>query len=241
MDQLPSTGAEVPAPVPARPKPRSRGSTWRLPLALILLCVVPMFGGSVRLIELANDVQVTPDNDHVLITTPIPIVVHIISACLYGVLGAFQFSAGLRHRHRGWHRAEGRVLVPLGLTAALSALWMTLFHPWPAGTGTLLYLFRLGFATAMALSLVLGFTAIRRRDIRHHRRWMTRAYAIGLGAGTQIFTLGFGEAIFGSAEVTHDLLMGAAWVINLAIAEWSLGTWRIRRSRTGAVQIAGLS
>ncbi len=241
MEQLLSTGAGVPAPAPANPKPRSRGPTWRLPLALVLLAIVPMFGGSIRLIELAGDVQITPDNDHVFITTPIPIVVHIISACLYSVLGAFQFSAGLRRRHRGWHRVAGRVLIPLGLVAALSALWMTLFYPWPAGTGALLYLFRLAFASAMTISIVLGFAAIRRRDVRHHRRWMTRAYAIGLGAGTQIFTLGFGEAIFGTAAVTHDLLMGAAWVINLAIAEWSLGTWHIRRTRTGAEQMAELS
>ena len=240
MDQLLSGAPGSPAPIPTQRKPRSRPPTWRLPLALTLLAVIPLFGGSIRLIELAGDIQLTPDNDHVFITTPLPIVLHIISACLYSVLGAFQFSAGLRRRHSRWHRAAGRLLVPLGLAAALSALWMTLFYPWPGGTGALLFLFRLLFSTAMTLSLVLGFSAIRRRDVGRHRRWMTRAYAIGLGAGTQILTLGFGQAIFGHAEVTHDLLMGAAWVINLAVAERFLGTWRIRRPQPAAVQVAEL-
>ena len=47
----------------------------------------------------------------------------------------------------------------------------------------------------MGAFLVLGFTAIRRRDIPAHRAWMIRAYALGLGAGTQAFTEGVGEAL----------------------------------------------
>jgi uncharacterized membrane protein len=41
----------------------------------------------------------------------------------------------------------------------------------------------------MALSLCLGVAAIRRRDISRHRAWMLRAYALGLGTGTQVVTL----------------------------------------------------
>ena len=40
----------------------------------------------------------------------------------------------------------------------------------------------------MALAIVLGLAAIRRRDIARHRAWMIRGYAIGLGAGTQALT-----------------------------------------------------
>ena len=71
----------------------------------------------------------------------------------------------------------------------------------------------------MAASIVLGFAAIRRGDVTHHRAWMTRAYALALGAGTQVFTQGIGEAIFGTSELTSDLMLGAGWVINLAVAE----------------------
>ena len=49
---------------------------------------------------------------------------------------------------------------------------------------------------------------------------MTRAYALALGAGTQVFTLGVGPALFGPGEAHHDLSLGAAWVINLAVAEY---------------------
>lgn len=72
-------------------------------------------------------------------------------------------------------------------------------------------MFRLVVGSAMALSIVLGFAAIRRRDVTRHRAWMTRAYALGLGAGTQGFTLGFGEAVFGTGELSTALLLGAGW------------------------------
>ena len=51
---------------------------------------------------------------------------------------------------------------------------------------------------------------------------MIRAYAIGLGAGTQVFTEGIGGALFGTGVVAGDLAKGAAWVINLAVAEWAI-------------------
>ena len=81
-------------------------------------------------------------------------------------------------------------------------------------------MFRLLFASGMAGSIILGLAAIRRRDIVRHRAWMTRAYALALGAGTQAFTVGLGEAAFGAGAVRHDLMMGAGWAINLAVAEW---------------------
>ena len=60
----------------------------------------------------------------------------------------------------------------------------------------------------MAASIVLGFTAIRRGDVARHRAWMTRAYALALGAGTQVFTQGIGHAVFGTSELTTDLSLG---------------------------------
>jgi hypothetical protein len=70
-------------------------------------------------------------------------------------------------------------------------------------------------------SIVLGFAAIRRRDVRRHRAWMIRAYALGLGAGTQVLTGMAGAVLLGAPGVlSSDLLNGAAWVINLAVAEW---------------------
>ena len=47
-------------------------------------------------------------------------------------------------------------------------------------------------------------------------------YQLGLGAGTQVFTEGFGEAIFGTGVLAGDLAKGVAWLVNLAVAEWAI-------------------
>jgi len=48
---------------------------------------------------------------------------------------------------------------------------------------------------------------------------MIRAYAIGLAAGTQVFTKGIGGTILGTGVLAADLANSAGWAINLAIAE----------------------
>ena len=90
----------------------------------------------------------------------------------------------------------------------------------------------------MGISIVLGLAAIRRRDIARHRAWMTRAYALALGAGTQAFTVGFGEAVFGAGVVRTDLMMGAGWAINLAVAEWVIRRPAARRARRARLALA---
>jgi uncharacterized membrane protein len=200
----------------------SAGSAKWLIAGLLLLSAIPMAGGAFRLTELTGGAPNTPDNAR-FFASPLPVVVHIVSSSLFAVLGAFQFSARFRRRRPAWHRAAGRLLVPCGLLVALSALWMTLFYPRPALTGDLLYVLRLLFGSAMIASLVLGLTSIRRGNVRQHRAWMMRGYAIRLGAGTQVLTLLAGELIFGPpGELSGDLLRGAGWVINLAVVEWAI-------------------
>lgn len=105
---------------------------------------------------------------------PIPVVLHILVVIPYCVVGALQFAPALRRRRRGWHRAAGKVLAPLGLVAALSGLWMAHPYPWPEGDGELVYMFRLIFGSAMLLSIVLALAAVRRRDFATHGAWVTR-------------------------------------------------------------------
>lgn len=195
-------------------------AVWRVPVALILLSILPLIMGVFRLNQLANGAEITTANAR-FFASPIPVVLHIVGAVVYALLGAFQFVSRFWRRGTGWHRIAGRLLVPCGLAVGLSGLWMTIFYPRPAGASDLLYVLRLLFGSGMILSIILGYAAIRRGDILQHRAWMTRGYAIGLGAGTQVLTLMIGEMIGGKPnELGNALLMGAGWVINLAVAEW---------------------
>ena len=207
---------------------------------LITLAFIPVAAGVVRLSMLANlfadGAPLTPDNAR-FISAPIPVVLHIVSATIYTLLGAFQFAPGFRRRRPDWHRAAGRILVVAGLVAALSGLWMAMLYAIIPTDSALLHAFRLFFGSAMALSIVLGTLAIRRREVARHQHWMRRAYAIGLGAGTQALTQFPLLLLFGAPnESTLALMMGAAWVVNLAVAEWLIRRERGAASRAVATR-----
>lgn len=212
--------------------PTKAHSIWWLVAALLVLSAIPVAAGVFRLSQLASNPEITPANAR-FVTAPLPVVLHIIGASLYAVLGAFQFVPALRKRRNNWHRIAGWFLIPSGLSVALSGLWMTLFYPWPAGDGVILYGLRLIFGSAMLVAILLGSAAIRRRDFVRHGGWMLRAYAIGMGAGTQALILTIGEMIVGPPdELRRALLMGAAWVLNLAVAEWAIRRRPTPRIRT---------
>jgi uncharacterized membrane protein len=215
-------------PGPQRRPGAQKESSWRVPVALIVLSPIPVVTGSLRLLDVAGGPPVMPANPR-LDASPVPLMVHVVGAVLYAVLGAFQFSARLRRRHLNWHRRSGRILVGAGLAVALSGLWMTLFFPGAPG-GDLLWGIRLLVSLAMAAFLILGFSAIRRRDLPAHRAWMMRAYALGLGPGTQAFTEGVGEVLFGATDLTKALALGLGWAINAVVAKWLIRRPSVRRA-----------
>ncbi len=195
---------------------------WLIPASLVGLSLVPAVAGSVRLAQLAGGTAITTDNARFFLQ-PLPVVLHILAAIPFAIVGAFQFAPSFRRRNRRWHRLAGRALAPLGLIVALTGLWMAQFYPWPAGDGEALYVMRLLFGSAMAASIAMGFLEIVRRDYKAHGAWMTRAYAIGMGAGTQVLTHLPWFILFGKpAEAPRAVLMAAGWIINLVVAEWSI-------------------
>ena len=200
----------------------ARERSWPVPVALVALVAIPLTAGTLRLIQLAGGPAILPA-DHRFAGFPTPLVVHILGATVFALLGDPAVRAAVPAPAPGLAPScRPRCWSCAGMVVAISALWLTLFYEAQPGTGALLYGFRLVFGPALAACLVLGLAAVRRGDIASHRAWMLRGYAIGLGAGTQVFTEGFGGALFGTGVVAGDLAKGAAWVINLAVAEWAI-------------------
>ncbi|WP_127125220.1 DUF2306 domain-containing protein [Georgenia sp. SYP-B2076] len=200
------------------PLPRREPAPWRVPAGLILLSLFPIVGGAMRLTELAGGAELTSQNER-FFDSPVPVSIHIVSVTVYSLLGAFQFVPSLRGR--SWHRVAGRVLVPAGLLAALSGLWMAVFYTLPGGDGAFLLIVRVIIGSAMVVSIALGvFSVSWRRDLVRHGAWMTRAYAIGAAAGTEALLIIGPELLSTPLNLeAQGVITGTACVINLALAE----------------------
>lgn len=202
-------------------------SRWMVPAGLVALSLVPAVAGSLRLLELGTSGEVTPANER-FFAHPVATSVHIVSSLVFALLGAFQFSDTIRRDFPRWHRRAGRILVPAGFAMALSGLWLTLFLPAAPYDGPALFATRLVVGVAILGSLAYGIRAILVRDFATHGARMMRAYALGLGAGTQVFThipwLVFPEI---RNETTRALCMGAGWGLNLVVCEVILRRRRV--------------
>lgn len=211
---------------------RHSKADWPVPAALIALSLVPVLAGGARLAHLMMGPPITPE-DVRFVAAPGPVIVHIMAVTLYCLLGAFQFAPGWRRRHPRWHRMAGRILVPCGLLAALTGLWMTQFYLRIATDSAALYGMRLAVGAAMVTAIVLAVDAVRKRNYRSHGAWMIRAYALGQGAGSQVFThLPWFILVGAPGPTSRAWLMAAGWAINIVFAEWIIARKFLSRPRS---------
>lgn len=207
-----------------RPVSNKKTPEWLIPAGLILLSLIPIIAGVFRMTQLGKGL-VTPENERFFVN-PLPVILHIISFIIYCLIGAFQFSRSFRQSKPKWHRRAGKILIPAGLMTALTGLWMTQFYPSVNFDGPVLYFMRLIVGSTMILFIGLAIDAIRKRDFPKHGAWMIRAYALALGAGTQVLThIPFFIFPTIQGEATRALFMGLGWGINLVLAEWIIQRW----------------
>lgn len=71
-------------------KKTKSSSNW-IVVALLVLSVFPLAAGAFRLTQLAGGAEITPANVR-FFASPLPVVLHILSAFVYAFLGAIQFA-----------------------------------------------------------------------------------------------------------------------------------------------------
>ena len=130
---------------------------------------------------------------------------HIVPGVIYLLGAPLQLSRRFRTRHYTVHRRLGRVLLSCALLSGVLALVFGLLHSWG---GWLEASAALVFGVWFVACLVLAFRAIRRDDVPQHRRWMIRAFAVGIGIGTIRIWVGIFTPIViirngGAEDLTH--------------------------------------
>jgi uncharacterized membrane protein YozB (DUF420 family) len=112
--------------------------------------------------------------------------------------------------------------VPAALISVSLALIFGLRFPWG---GTLEALAAVVFGCWFLVCLLLAVRAIRRDQVPVHRRWMIRAFAVGLGVGTIRIWIGL---LFGTGLLDfHDSFAAAFWIglsLHVLAGEWWIRT-----------------
>jgi uncharacterized membrane protein len=165
--------------LPRRRSPRLLGTG-------IAILILIMLGFTVKrlVIDLPNLAAGTlPDNayDTRFVRHPWLTYLHIAPGVLYMVGATLQLAYWFRSRHYTVHRRMGRILLTAGLLTGVTAVVIGLWFPFGGLVeASAVVLFSIWFLVC----LILAFRAIRADDMVHHRRWMIRAFAIGVAVGT---------------------------------------------------------
>lgn len=202
---------------------------------LLLLCLIPILAGIYRLWMLYTG-NSSIENSR-FINMPVPVVIHILSMIIYAPLSVVQFVPSLRSKLIRYHKKIGLILVVAGLLVAISGLWMTQFYPRTGYDGFSLYLLRWAVGLVILFSIFCALRKLFTRQFIMHGDWMLRAYALSMGAGTQVFTH-IPLYIFPSiqSEQSRFWAMASGWCINIIFAEWI-----IQKNKTIYLQSGGIA
>ncbi|MDN4503899.1 DUF2306 domain-containing protein [Alteromonadaceae bacterium BrNp21-10] len=195
---------------------------WVNPLLLLLLGSVSVLFGVMQM-SLLGQGEAGMQNEMATahyFSMPIPIVIHILTGCLFNLLMPLQFFKLFRARFPVAHRYIGRGLVVCILAFGLSGLWMN--HLYPQYGGVAKYTGIVAMCAVLIISMALAVIAIRRGDVTAHRIWMMRATAAALSPATQRIIILPAFAVFGQSVMTDWIIGGLIWlglIINLLFVE----------------------
>jgi uncharacterized membrane protein YozB (DUF420 family) len=122
---------------------------------------------------------------------PLTTLAHTIPGFLFMLLGPLQFITSLRRRWPKLHRISGYIFLSSAFVVALGAAFMGFALPiwgWTINQWVALIT-----SALMAWFFYKAFVHIRTRNIKLHREFMIRGFAVGLSISTLRLFLDFGQ------------------------------------------------
>lgn len=195
----------------------------RVVWGVVIILAIIGITAAIRRIFVLNDVipafgpPQAPGFDAGFARHPLLTLVHIVPGSLFMILGPLQFVRRIRSRYLTVHRWSGRVFVASGIIIGITALMMSFQMAIGGANETAATTF---YALLFLFALGKAFLHIRRREIRPHREWMIRAFAIGLAVATVRPIVGL---FFALSDLSPQEFFGIAfWLgftLNLIAAE----------------------
>lgn len=153
---------------------------------------------------------------------------HLAPGLLFLGLGWLQLVPRVRNRHLSFHGRLGRLLVGCAILSGVLGLVASFRLPAFGGLST--QVATAFFGTIFLFSVTRAFVAIRRKQVKLHREWMIRTYALAMGVATVRVVMGPLLALSGlGIEAVFGTSFWLGWSINLLVAE----VW-INKTRVGA-------
>ena len=167
-----------------------------------------------------------PDLRESFLARPWGIYTHVLFGALALGIGPFQFRRGILRNRRALHRNLGKLYLVSATMTGIVGLYMAQYSF--GGMNTHLGFGILGVFTAAAT--LNAYRYIRAFDVRHHREWMIRSYALVFSAVTLRLWLPLLVVAYqGEFAPGYAIVAWLAWVPNILWAEWY-----VRRTRTRA-------
>lgn len=190
---------------------------WSLVAVVILVLAA---SSSTRLFHNFTAVATQDAFDMRYLEHPIVTTIHMITGILFILFAPLQLSKRFRSKNIRLHRRLGRCLLVCALISGLYGMVSSIVLPAFGGLASVTSGWF--FGPLFMGSIIRSYWCITHKNVTAHREWMIRAFAIGLGVGTQrILLIMF--AVFTGNDFTESF-GPALWLgfsINLLIAE----TW----------------
>ncbi len=202
-------------------------------IAIVLSVITLLVFGSLRMADMAQDPDPADPFGIRYVQHPWISLLHIVPGLIFLTLAPLQFVSRIRQRHIRFHRALGRFLVSCALLSGLFALVACFRLPAFGGVST--QAATIFFGVIFLFSLVKAVRHISRGEIRPHREWMIRAYALAMGAASIRVCIGLFAAF--SALRVEEVFGTSFWLgfgVNLVVAEVWIHLTRPRLTQAGA-------
>ena len=187
-------------------------------VAIVLAVLIMIASGVSRLVLMTQDPVTADAFDARYIQHPWVSLLHIVPGVLFLTLAPLQFVARIRQRRISLHRGLGRLLATFAAISGVLARVVNFLFPAFGGISTQSAVV---FSSVLFLfSLSMAIRHILRKEVRQHREWMIRTFALAMSVATQRVFLILLRLSLGLS--TEEVFGAAFWLgigVNLVVAE----------------------
>ena len=187
-------------------------------VVIVLSVLLMLFSGANRLASLTQDAATADDLGVRYIEHPWVSIFHIVPGVLFLTFAPLQFVARIRRRRISIHRGSGRILATLAAISSVLALVVNFLFPAFGGISTQSAVI---FVSVLLLfSLSMAIRHILRKEVRQHREWMIRTFALAMSVASQrVFFILFRSLMGLTTEEAFGATFWLAIGVNLVVAE----------------------